>query len=292
MPPRKPPPTELARVLRRLRDGTGLSAKQAADAATPLLDKPLGQSTVSRFEQGRVVPSTAQIDALCQVYEASDDDREWLHAHARERDRRYRRVAAYRPQAARLQREYGEFEEDSTRVVTFTPTLVPGLLQTDGYLAAMGGRQMVGEQLGQWLAARRERRARLDEPGRTFEQILFAGALLWGVGDAAVMAEQIDHLIEVSRKPSVTLGVIPLAVDAGGLYVSNGFDLYERPGHPLRVIVGTTASVLVHDQPEDSAGDAPDDTAEYVALLDELRALAVWGDDARGTLANLRRWYV
>lgn len=293
MPPRKPPPTELARVLRRLRDEAGLSAAQAAEEATQRLpdEQQLGQSTVSRIEQGRVVPSAEQINLLCDVYAAGADDRALALTHAREKDRLNRRVAAYRPLAAKLQREWGELEEDSTRVVTFTPTLVPGVLQTDGYLAAMGPRQLTDDQIESWLAERRTRRARLDEPGRTFEQILFAGALLWGVGDAAVMVEQIDHLIEVSRKPSVDLGVIPLAVRAGGLYVSNGFDLYERPGKPRRVIVGTTASILVHDQPENLAVEAPDDTAEYLALLDELRVLAAWGDDAREVLADLRRFY-
>jgi transcriptional regulator with XRE-family HTH domain len=279
MPPRKPPPTETARVLRRLRKNAGLSAVTAGELAG------LNQSAISHFETGRTVPSKAQILALCRVYDAGEDDHDWLLAHAREADSKHRRVATYRHGAARLQREYGILERESTRIVTFHPTVVPGLLQTDGYMRAIAGSELSGDALEDWLATRRERQTILDEPGRTFTQIVTAGALLWALGGPKVMADQLAALDAHSRRPNLELGIVPPAATAD-FYVQNGFDLYERPGQPARVIVGTHTSVSILGSAEDTT-----DTDIYLALLGRLSRLAVWGDEARAELGRLADWY-
>lgn len=282
------PPTETARLLRRLRETAGLTQAQAVQNASPVAGpdgqpRKLTQSLLSKFESGFIVPSREQADALADVYAAGADERAALHAGDREADREHRRVATYRPRAARVQREYAELERDSIRVTTFTPTVVPGLLQTDEYATALAAGELTGEHLEQWLTARRARRAILSEPGREFTQIVTAGALLWGLGDREVMRRQLEHLAAWTQTTrNLALGVVPPATIAA-FTVANGFDLYERPEHPPRVIVGTQATVSILDD--------PGDVALYTDLVTRLRRLAWWGDDARVVLSQLHGWF-
>lgn len=99
------------------------------------------------------------------------------------------------------------------------------------------------------------------------------GALDWCVRDTALMAEQIDHIAEVSRLPNVRIGLIIRRAPAT-IRAPHGFHIFDSRA----VQVGTkTATALI---------DNPADIATYEALFSELEQMAVFGDWAR---AELRR---
>ncbi|MGH3924050.1 MAG: helix-turn-helix domain-containing protein, partial [Pseudonocardiaceae bacterium] len=63
-------------ILRRLRTQAGLTGKEVADRSG------LSQTTVSRFETGRRVPTENVLRELCRIYGASTETRRELLAIA------------------------------------------------------------------------------------------------------------------------------------------------------------------------------------------------------------------
>ncbi|WP_280273509.1 DUF5753 domain-containing protein, partial [Nocardia wallacei] len=110
---------------------------------------------------------------------------------------------------------YIGLEHAAHSIRTFEAQLVPGLLQTEAYTRAV---VELGHEEGE--AARRvelrlRRQEVLDRPGApTLWAIVDETVLHRPVGGNAVLREQLEHLVEMSERPNVTLQVLPYA--AGG----------------------------------------------------------------------------
>lgn len=274
MPTREPRPTELGETLTRLREALGLSASEVARRAG------ITQPTLARWENGRGYPSADQMTALLGVLKPDRATRDRLRQLVRHPD--LQRRVVHRSDAPGAQRQWLDLERSATRIVTFTPTVVPGLLQTDDYAQALLGDVLSGQARERWLDARRERRALIDNPGdRELVQITTAGALLWGLGGPAVMLEQLAHLADVAGRPGIRFGVVRPAVTADFI-VLGGFDLYDTP-RGRRVVVGTEAVVAVYDDARD--------VALHEAVLAGLERVAAWDAEAVPVLDELTRYY-
>jgi hypothetical protein len=57
--------------------------------------------------------------------------------------------------------------------------------------------------------------------------VLSEGSLRWQMGGAALMADQLDHIVEASRLPTVRVGVIPWTTPVRAAPM-HGFDLHDR----------------------------------------------------------------
>jgi hypothetical protein len=146
----------------------------------------------------------------------------------------------------------------------FHPLLIPGALQSEPYVRAVFSSGDLPVDVVEARTAARLRRADLlTDNDRGFTFLLTQGALGWRpAGSPEVMAAQLEHLVDVSRRPNVRLGVIPWGVPAA-VFPPCGFDVY------------------------DSHHNDPDDVAQYVAMLDELEQLAVYDAAVRDLLLGL-----
>lgn len=103
-------------------------------------------------------------------------------------------------------------------------------------------------------------------------------ALNWHVGSPALMAEQMEHLIDASQLPNVRLGIIPTRTPAR-VFAPHGFDMYDSRG----VCIGTkTATALTTDA---------SDIADYDALFIELEQMAVYDEEARALIIGVTEEY-
>lgn len=236
------------------------------------------QPKISRFETARQVPTAEEIRTLCRVYGATPEVRGRLLELAADLTAGTVRARAVLSHGARyLQRRVGKIEQASELVRSFTPTLVDGLLQTPDYVRAIGSRDMAGEDLEAFVTSRADRQQILDTD-RQFQKILTEGALRWHIGSPRIMATQLEHLIEVSHRPNLHLGVIPWTtpVHTPALHCFTIFD-------HRAVIVGTeTATALITD---------PADIADYDQRHTFYAQLAVVGDLARAVFARLADEY-
>lgn len=264
-------PDELSATLRRLRRDAQLSGIEAARAAG------LSQSKISRLETDKQVPTTAEVEALCQIYRAPAQTKQHLLRVAR--DLREEQVSArviLQRGAYRMQQRVGRIEAASRLLRTFHPAVVIGLVQTPGYIRALLG-DLPEDEIERMVVARGDRQRLLDTD-REFKLIMTEGALRWHVGSPAVMIAQLQHLAETTRRSNVRLGVIPWTRPArvGALH---GFNLYDRRA----AIVGTeTATAIITDAR---------DIADYEACFATYEALAVYDADARKVFDRLSDEY-
>jgi len=112
--------------------------------------------------------------------------------------------------------KWTHIEARATLIRWFEPLLVPGLIQTENYARAI---LTWKPESASTEANLRDRLARQSVLKRVELRVVIIGTVLnREVGDASVMAEQIEHLLTLGSRPSVTLQVVPdVARVAGAL---------------------------------------------------------------------------
>lgn len=253
--------------LRRLRDAAGLTGQAAARAVG------ISQSKLSKIETGALLPSMRDVQRLTEVTGAEDEVAATLLELARmlhsevESTRVVLQRGAYRKQI-----EVARREDEAVVNRTFQLTLVPGLLQTPAYMAEVFDVLPPADRAAA-AAARQARQLALADPAKRFEFVLAEGVLRYRRGPAAMMADQLDHLIAVSRQENVRLGVIPWMTDLG-VTVTHGFHIYDDH---LVTLSTHTANAAIR-----AAGEI----AAYRGLFDQLASAAVYGEAARALLGR------
>ena len=265
---------ELTRSLRELRQAAGLTGKQAAAAAG------IQASKLSRIEKGRTVPSESDAQLLTRIYRATPDQYERVLEMARDVKAENRRVVFNRDPGG-FQDRIGRIEEASTVARSFSPNVIPGLLQSAAYARALlrwaGWSPEITEQA---LAGRLNRQRRLDDEqsSRRFVIITTEGGLGWAAGPPSMMIEQLERIAAATYRPNVQVGIVPFGRPAE-VFPLHSWDLFDQRA----VIVGTTTATAILTEPRD--------VAAYVELTDALQQLAVYGADAREILNRVTDRY-
>ena len=265
-------PNPLSQQLRALRRDAGLSGAEAARRAG------ITQSKVSRAETGVFLPTEDDVKKLCRVYGAQPDVQRQLLEMTRDlREGSTPARIILQRGGWWMQQRIGKLETAAAQIRTFTPAVIVGLLQTRAYASALFGDSLAPEDLDRTVSARLDRQRALAT-GRQFTFLMAEGALRWNMGGAHVMAEQLDHLIEVSHLANVKIGVIPWTTPAN-VPALHGFTIYDSRA----VLLGTqTATAIITDR---------HNVADYEAHWNELEPLADWGDAARSVITQAAETY-
>ncbi|AXG79442.1 helix-turn-helix domain-containing protein [Streptomyces paludis] len=114
--------------------------------------------------------------------------------------------------------EAAEAEAIATVIKEYAQSLIPGLLQTEGYARAVfvsGLPTTSDERIGELVSARLERANLLKDPTEPVVwTVLDEAVLRRPVGGPAVMAEALRHIAALMRRRRIILQVLPF--DAGG----------------------------------------------------------------------------
>lgn len=244
----------LAAELRRLRERAGLTGEEVAEQ--------LGWSgsKVSRIELYRTGVKTADLTRLLQLYGVSSTHQAELLALAREP----RRKGWWEAYSDALPEEYAAYivlEAEAVSMECWSSQLVHGLFQTADYASAIIEAHMDSTaslppgKIRQRVATRLERQQVLTRSERPleFSVVLDQSVLLRQVGNAAVMREQLEHLLEVSEQPNVSLTVLPLV-----------------GSHPI----GTGGFGILHFLPVPGIGQSSD-----VVYVEQLSRTALYVED-------------
>jgi hypothetical protein len=114
-------------------------------------------------------------------------------------------------------RPYVEIESTATQIRSWQPMVIDGLLQTEEYAPAILAAEpnTTELELEERVAARMARQVILDRPTPPVLWILMDEAvLIRRVGSAKNMHDQLLHLADMSRRPNITIGVVPLSTGA------------------------------------------------------------------------------
>ncbi|MHC3394691.1 helix-turn-helix domain-containing protein [Streptomyces lavendulocolor] len=152
-------------------------------------------------------------------------------------------------------------------------SLVPGLLQTRRYALALHqatDARLDADAIEAKVDARMKRQAILDRsPALHLWVVLDQAVFRRSVGDATVMAEQIDHLCEMAERPKIDIQVLPDSIGAhaagsGGHFVVLGRNDESDPMASMSV-------VYLELHRKGLYLDSPRDIAEYKLIFDDLR---------------------
>ncbi|EFK99477.1 MULTISPECIES: helix-turn-helix transcriptional regulator [unclassified Streptomyces] len=235
-------------------------------------------SKSSRIENARTPPSPDDIRRWCEACGAQrqvpDLVAESLNAESQYVEWR-RRV---RDGLRRLQGSYVELFRSTSLFRVYSPTLVPGLLQTEGYARALlsaNARMLeIPDDANEAAPARTERSQIIHERGHRFVFLIEEAVLRYQLGDHDAMAAQLGHLLTAGALPAVSLGIIPAATANRALWPQEVFHMYDDS---LVSIETLSARVTVTQ---------PSEIALYLRAFEELRSMAVYGADARALVVR------
>lgn len=238
----------LSAELKRAREEAKITSTNAAKSLKWAAGK---LSMIESAEIQKVKPD--DLDKMLDLYQVTDSaKREALHALARDAKVRgwwskYREV--FGPQSL------PDFEAEASTIRTFESSMIPGLLQTPDYTAALlqGGRYTEAEAIERRVNARMERRQILTRfnPVR-LRAVLDEATLRRMIGGSEIMAEQMHHLLYMAKLPNIDVQLLPFSAGSHAALAAS-FSILEFP-EPLDlpiVFVETAADGLFLEETEE-----------------------------------------
>jgi transcriptional regulator with XRE-family HTH domain len=244
----------LANALRRLRTDAGVTLEQAAKRLE------YSNATLSRIENAQKLPKARDVRELCALFAVTDEeetDRLLMLLEAARESPWYSELGDVDDEAARAI----DMETSANKIEQFSSTMIPGLLQTRGYMRvfiaeAMQARRdtlLSAAELDQWIEIRLERQRILTRAsGPEYAVVLDEADLRRQVGGSEVMREQLLHLVELSATPRLTIRVVPLEAGAHPGQLGS-FTIMHLPVEDVSdaVYVDSVAGQTFLDWPED-----------------------------------------
>lgn len=235
---------------------------------------------VSKLENGDRSPSENDIRAWCSACGADDQIPDLIAT--------VRHVASvhheYRRQMQAGMRHMTESSvplyEATSLFRIYDSLVMPGLFTTAEYAAALfrfwQGFMGLKDDIDAAVEARMERQRVLYTGDRQFRVVIEEQVLRTRVGDAEVMAGQLDRLMAVMSLPRVSIGIIP-ATGVRHSLTQGSFWMFDNS----RVRVETVSESLNITQPRD--------IALYARIHELLQRSAVYGREGRQFISRALR---
>ncbi|MCF3131026.1 helix-turn-helix domain-containing protein [Streptomyces olivochromogenes] len=270
----------LGQELRRLRELKGMTAEEVAERLL------VSQSKISRLENGRRSISQRDVRDLCGVYEVEDQ-----------------RVVESLMEMARDSRQQGWWhafgdipysvyiglETDAESLRVYEPQLVTGLLQTRAYAEALVQGALPETSTNDidkrvQVRMRRQERITAEHNPLRLWVVLDEAALRRMVGSRLVMREQLEHLIEMSQLPHVTVQVLPFEVGAhpglNGQYAI--LEFADAADSSVVYLEGVTSDLYL---------EKAHDVQKYAVMYEHLRAQSLNVEQSRQFIADAAKEY-
>lgn len=267
----------LAAALKRFRKESGKTRDQVAEFVG------CAPATVTKIESATNAAPPAYVAMMLEFYGVPQEQRDVYMMLARQARKRgwWHQYGGVIPRWFEV---YVGLEEEVSEIRWYEPELVPGLLQTEGYMRAVMLADVAipsDDELERRVALRMKRQERLtaDDPPKLWI-VLNEAALRRKVGGVKTMKEQLQRLIEVSRFNNVLLQV--LTFDAGAHPAMEGaYQIlrFPEPADPEVVYLQYhRGSIYLEEQ---------SDVHAYIDLFDHLRARALGPDESRALIARI-----
>jgi transcriptional regulator with XRE-family HTH domain len=258
----------VARRLRDLRKSAGLTVSELARRCG------WHHAKTSRIENARTAPNATDIRRWCRATNAEDqaDDLIAQSLHAESMYTEWR--TQVRAGLTALQGSEPRLFEDTRVFRIYSSTLVPGLLQTEGYAAGVlrisaRFQELPVDDSAQAARARVDRSSIIHRPGHTVVLVIEEAVLRHQVCDSDAMAAQLGYLLTAGALPQVSLGIIPMSTQQRTQWPRETFHLYDDRLVSVELV---SARVRITQ---------PSEIVQYFKAFEQLRGMAVYGTDAR-----------
>jgi transcriptional regulator with XRE-family HTH domain len=264
--------------LRRLREAADISRAEAGFAIRS------SESKISRLELGRVSFKPRDVADLLTMYGVSDPGKReaFLEMVARSNEPGW--WHRYTGLVADWFQDYLGLEESACRILAWEQQFIPGLLQIEDYARAIAGHgwsPLSSEDVQRHIAVRTRRQELLSRPNPPkLWAVIDESVLHRPIGGREVLRAQIEHLLEVTKRPHITLQVLPYQFSgyaAEGSFITLRF---AEPDLPDVVYIEHLSGALYLDKRAD--------IELYGRVFDRLTVDAHTPDDTRQLLMKTR----
>ncbi|MFJ2739137.1 helix-turn-helix domain-containing protein [Streptomyces sp. NPDC087440] len=221
----------LGNELRRLRMEAGLKVTDVAE----ILE--CGQPKISQIENGKRGIRQLDLTMLLNAFGVED---EGYRAGLKRLAREVHKVDWWTSEGPLLHdalRDFLTLEVDSDVLRTYEPTLIPGLLQTEGQMRAIFDTGHLAHRADALVEARLRRREILLNPTEfDLRVVIDLHAIQRLQGGRDLVVEQLEHLLREMERPNVTVQLLPYdAAVRPAQYVP--FCLFTLRGEPASDVV-------------------------------------------------------
>ncbi|GII22377.1 transcriptional regulator [Planosporangium mesophilum] len=233
--------------LRRLREAAEISRHEAGYSIRN------SESKISRLELGRVSLKERDVADLLTLYGVADEEQRTAFLDMVKRSNEPGWWHRYGDLLPDWFHDYIGLEEDATRILTYEQQFVPGLMQTEAYaraIASHGRPELGGKEIDRRVALRMQRQTVLARPGAPrLWAVIDESVLHRPIGGRDVMLAQVECLLELTRKPQVTLQVVPFRLS--GYAAEGSFTMlrFSEPELPDLVYIEHLIGALYLDKP-------------------------------------------
>jgi transcriptional regulator with XRE-family HTH domain len=192
--------------LRRLREASGVTREEAAYAIRG------SEAKMSRLESGRVGFKPRDVADLLTLYGLTEGSaRNVLLGLAQQANEPgwWHRYSDTMPDWFST---YVGLEQAATIIRSYEAQYVPGLLQTDAYAKAVVelGEAVRPDEVSKRVELRMERQQLLHTPKPPdYWAVIDEAVLRRNLGGRQVMRDQLDHIVQASNRPNITVQVVP-----------------------------------------------------------------------------------
>lgn len=271
----------LGQQLRALRDAADVRVERAGKA----IDS--SHSTISRIELGKTGIKLPSLERLLDLYKVTDEaQRETLASLAAQGKAHswWARFGGADVGLPDTYRNYVGLESSATEMRNYEALILPGLLQTEAYARALmmaADSDKSIDYIEQRVKIRLQRQGRLtDRDPLRLTAVLDEAAVRRAIGGKDVMIDQLDHLIEISRRRNVVIQVLPFD---GGAYAGmiQSFVILNFPGLTSKVVYaeGLTSDLYVEGS----------EVERYSLVYENLRGAALRPVDSVRLMTDIRR---
>lgn len=268
----------LGSQLRRLREAAEITR---ADAGYSIRGS---ESKISRMELGRVGFKERDVADLLTMYGVTDARERALFLDMVNRANDPGWWHRYTDLMPSWFQDYVGLEESASRILVYELQFVPGLMQTEAYARAIvtrGRPHAISDENKRRVALRMRRQKLLTHaPAPRLWVVIDEAVLHRPIGGQQVMREQIEHLLELTKLPNITLQVLPYRFS--GYAAEGAFTLlrFAEPELPDLVYIEHLAGALYLDK--------RDEIELYSRVLDQLTVDAETPDHTRQLLMKIR----
>lgn len=191
----------------------------------------MSQSKVSRIERGKELPSVEDVERMVNALEVPGESAERLVTLAR------RANVAHVSGRALAELGLWRAQTEIKRIIelcgvqrSFLPVMIGSLLQTPEYARAALTPMLPtspARDVDKAVAARLDQQTVLEDSSRVFHVLLTEQAVRWKRIDRSAMARQCAHLAELSARPNIHLGIVPLSASVPAAPL-NSFHIYDE----------------------------------------------------------------
>lgn len=261
---------ELGAELSEARSQAGLTLRALAAAADIS-----SHSRISEMEQGKRLLSVEEYERILTALQIDDPDKRERILGAVRSVAGPGEIAVGKPGIGKILSQLIEYERAASRITNAASLLLPGLLQTSDY-----ARRIIGDDDEARVALRSGRQNVLSRVKPVeYLALIDSEVLVRPVAPPDVMLHQLQHILELAKRPNITVQVVTSTTPGYNPLLAGPFELIEfDKARPIVLFDHHSSSAFLWEQAE---------VAKFVEAVEKIKEKAMSPEQSLDLIAGI-----